>query len=245
MSGTDENDFEATYAVEMHCESCTNDIQKCLKDVNGIKNVTFDIKDNLMNVEGHAAPSAIINALKNCGRDGIIRGTGKPNSAAVSILGQYTTGPFENTVKGLVRIVEAAQKKTFFDINLNGVEKPGLYYASVRASGDLSEGVKSTGDPIYKFDQPIDCTSPSDSIPNSFSGSSFVSAPVHVWELIGRSFVVTTDPEHNVNKDNDISFGGVIARSAGIWENDKEVCACSGKTLWQERKDAIQHNIRF
>ncbi|CDO96560.1 unnamed protein product [Kluyveromyces dobzhanskii CBS 2104] len=245
MSTVDESNYEATYAVEMHCESCTKDIQKCLDTVDGIKNVTFNINDNLMNVEGHAAPSAIITALKNCGRDSIIRGTGKPNSAAVSILGQYSDGAHEDSVKGLVRVVEVAEKKTFFDINLNGIAKPGLYYASVRATGDLTEGLKSTGDPIYKFNEPINCSSPSDSVAGSFSGSAFVSAPLHVWELIGRSFVVTSNREHTVTNDSDISVGGILARSAGIWENDKEVCACSGKTLWQERKDAIQHNIRF
>lgn len=240
-------DFDSTYAVDMHCESCTKDIENCLKNVDGIKSVSFDLNDKLMNVKGHAAPSAIINALQECGRESIIRGTGKPNSAAVSILEEHDSSNASgvNPVLGLARIVEVADKKTFFDININGVKKPGLYYASVRSSGDLTDGVKSSGDALYKLDTPIDCSKPSDSIPNTYSGNAFILAPYHVWEILGRSFVVTSNPEHKVTGADDISVGGVIARSAGAWENTKQVCACSGKTLWQERKDAIQHNIRF
>ncbi|KAJ2846786.1 copper chaperone [Coemansia brasiliensis] len=31
-------------------------------------------------------------------------------------------------------------------------------------------------------------------------------------------------------------LAGVIARSAGLFENDKQVCACSGNTLWTEAR---------
>lgn len=28
---------------------------------------------------------------------------------------------------------------------------------------------------------------------------------------------------------------GIIARSAGLFENSKQICACDGVTLWEER----------
>lgn len=28
---------------------------------------------------------------------------------------------------------------------------------------------------------------------------------------------------------------GIISRSAGIFENQKQVCACDGVTIWEER----------
>ena len=31
---------------------------------------------------------------------------------------------------------------------------------------------------------------------------------------------------------------GIIARSAGVFENTKTICACSGRTLWQESEAA-------
>ena len=31
-------------------------------------------------------------------------------------------------------------------------------------------------------------------------------------------------------------IAGIIARSAGAFENMKKVCSCSGKTLWEEAR---------
>ena len=40
------------------------------------------------------------------------------------------------------------------------------------------------------------------------------------------------------NSDEDPGIAvGVVARSAGAWENEKVVCACSGKTVWEEREE--------
>lgn len=36
---------------------------------------------------------------------------------------------------------------------------------------------------------------------------------------------------------------GVVARSAGAWENAKVVCACSGKTVWEEREEMVSKGI--
>lgn len=36
---------------------------------------------------------------------------------------------------------------------------------------------------------------------------------------------------------------GIIARSAGMWDNDKTVCSCTGKTLWDERKDEVKKGM--
>ena len=37
---------------------------------------------------------------------------------------------------------------------------------------------------------------------------------------------------------------GIIARSAGLFENEKRVCACTGKTLWEEREE-IRHTAKL
>lgn len=51
-------------------------------------------------------------------------------------------------------------------------------------------------------------------------------------EIIGRSVVVKTE------NSNELFYPiacGIIARSAGIFENYKKICACDGVTLWDER----------
>lgn len=242
---SDDDSFEATYAIQMHCDGCTDEIKKCLKGVPGIEKMDFDIKQQIMSVNGTVAPSSIISTLQKCGRDAIIRGTGKPNSSAVSILETHEEIDLtkDTPVRGLVRMVQVADSKTLFDVTINGVPTAGKYYASIHEQGDISQGVKNTGPIWYKFDQPIECNSASDLDPKLFSGQSFLKAPLNVWEIIGRSFVITTEPSHTVNRGG-YDICGVIARSAGSWQNDKQVCACSGKTVWQERKDALHNNIK-
>lgn len=236
---SDNESFEATYAVKMHCGGCTDEIKNCLAGVPGIDTLNFDLKKEIMSVQGTVAPSSIISALEKCGRDAIIRGTGKPNSSAVSVLETLNAAKGDTPVRGLVRMVQVADNKTFFDVTINGVATAGKYYASVREFGDVSQGTQSTGPVWHRFEEAIECNEASDVDSSLFSGKKFLRAPVNVWEMIGRSFVVTPQPCEPSSDE----ICGVVARSAGIWENDKQVCACSGKTVWQERKEALNNNI--
>ncbi len=38
-------------------------------------------------------------------------------------------------------------------------------------------------------------------------------------------------------------FAGVVARSAGAWGNEKTVCACSGRTMWEEGRDMEKQGL--
>jgi copper chaperone for superoxide dismutase len=63
---------------------------------------------------------------------------------------------------------------------------------------------------------------------------------VRIWELIGRSMVVCPEgkaEEGMLEKEDEDTLVGVVARSAGVWGNDKMVCSCSGKTVWEERRE--------
>jgi copper chaperone for superoxide dismutase len=74
-------------------------------------------------------------------------------------------------------------------------------------------------------------------------GSVFVDKPVQIWELIGRSIVVSKDKEGSFKREDPDTLVGVIARSAGVWDNDKTVCSCSGKTVWEERKEQVDKGM--
>jgi copper chaperone for superoxide dismutase len=50
-------------------------------------------------------------------------------------------------------------------------------------------------------------------------------------DCIGRSIAVR-DPE-----SNRVFAAGIIARASPISGNEKKICLCSGKTIWQERQD--------
>lgn len=65
----------------------------------------------------------------------------------------------------------------------------------------------------------------------------------NVYDVIGRSMVIA-ELKKTKQQGQDTTvwqkgvglLGGIIARSAGLFENSKVVCACSGKTLWEEAK---------
>ena len=54
---------------------------------------------------------------------------------------------------------------------------------------------------------------------------------VKLSDIIGRSLVVTD----GVNR-NERLVCGIIARSSGLFENPKTICACDGVSIWDERE---------
>lgn len=240
-------EFEIILNVPMECEKCVEAVTKALTPLK-LSSINVDLEQNIVATKGGVAPSTIVKTIQETGKDAIIRGTGQPNSAAVCILESFDDKDFHAPVKGLARIVNVNDSELFIDLTVNGLPK-GTYYPSIRSSGNLSQGALSTGDVYYPL-EPIEVTTPSSSSTiieslgasktPGFSGQSFLYAKLTVSDLIGRS-VVLSELKDKVTKD---SLVGVIARSAGAWENSKMVCSCSGKTVWEERKDALAKGLR-
>ncbi|EDK42707.1 conserved hypothetical protein [Lodderomyces elongisporus NRRL YB-4239] len=245
--------FEIIFAVPMECKACVDSIAQALSPLDGITKFDINLDRNLVVTEGTLPPSAIARAIQETGRDAIIRGTGKPDTAGVCILESFDPKDIKQPVKGLARIVQVSSEDSIIDLTVNGLPR-GTYYPSIRATGNLSRGALSTGSLFYKLD-PINVDEPANqlttinsigavTISNNkdgefFSGQSFLHAKLNVPELIGRS-IILSKLENEISPD---SLCGVIARSAGAWENDKQICSCSGKTVWQERTDARSRGV--
>lgn len=215
----------------MECQSCCDSVKQALANVQGIESVDCKLVDELISVTGTSAPSQIVKAIQNIGKDAIVRGTGQPNSAAVCILESHAPEDQDAPIKGLARIVSVSKTLALIDITLNGLPK-GTYYPSIRVSGDISSAPQSLGG-VYQALGKVEVNE-SDAASGLFSGQAFVKSETQISSLIGRGMAVSTSED--VVKPQ--SLVGVIARSAGVWENDKTVCSCSGKTVWEERKDA-------
>ncbi|KAF2747993.1 Cu,Zn superoxide dismutase-like protein [Sporormia fimetaria CBS 119925] len=232
--------FETIFAVPMTCEDCIRDISGSLHKLDGIQKVSASLKDQLVSIEGNASPSAIVAAIQETGRDAILRGSGKPDSAAVCILESHSPS-VANKVRGLVRMVQVAPTMTIVDLSIRGLS-PGTYHATIRESGDISEGPESTGGiweaaKAKKENSPCRGVLGTVRVSNGGVGSVFLDKPIHIWEMIGRSIVVSKQQDGKFDKNDADTLVGVIARSAGAWENDKTVCSCSGKTVWEEREE--------
>ncbi len=141
-------------------------------------------------------------------------------------------------------MVQVSPTMTILDMTLKGVS-PGTYNVSIRERGDISLGAESTGG-IWDHLESQKTSPPriakgvlgTIEVGQSGLGAVFLDRPIQIWEMIGRSIVVSKrrDPEKFDREDPD-TLVGVIARSAGVWDNDKTVCSCSGKTVWEERKE--------
>ncbi|KAL1967053.1 hypothetical protein VTN77DRAFT_3577 [Rasamsonia byssochlamydoides] len=239
--------FQTTFAVPMTCEDCVKDISESIYKLKGINKVEARLKDQLVLVEGTAAPSSIVAAIQGTGRDAILRGSGTSNSAAVCILETHSeTVP--NKIRGLARMVQVSSNMTLVDLTINGLS-PGRYWATVRETGDISEGASSTGGiwealktKVLGREEPRGVFGTVD-VDKKGKGNVFLDQPVAVWEMIGRSMVVSKNKEGPFRKDDPDTIVGVIARSAGVWDNEKMVCSCSGKNVWEERKEQVSKGM--
>ncbi|KAG7127072.1 Superoxide dismutase 1 copper chaperone like protein [Verticillium longisporum] len=240
----------------MTCDSCVKAVSDSLYQLKGITKVDANLKDQLVSVEGTAAPSAIVDAIQATGRDAILRGSGASNSAAVSILESFYQ-PSEvssaetpddgrkREVRGLARMVQVSPTTTLIDLTVRGVT-PGTYRATIRSSGDLHDGAASTGG---MWTEGKEGGSPkgelgSFTVDKDGKASAFLNHPFHIWEIIGRAMVVSKQDDAAAPLKNDAdTLVGVVARSAGMWDNDKTVCSCTGKTLWEERQDEVKKGM--
>jgi copper chaperone for superoxide dismutase len=132
------------------------------------------------------------------------------------------------------------------DLTVRGVA-PGKYNASIREYGDLKFGATSTG-PVWTSGggttQPRGILG-SVEVGQDGRGAVFSDHPFQVWEVIGHAMVLSSQEEEGEVKlkNDENTVVGVIARSAGMWDNVKTVCSCTGKTLWEERKDEMKKGM--
>jgi copper chaperone for superoxide dismutase len=168
--------------------------------------------------------------------------------SAVCILETHSTA-VSDKVRGLARMVQVAPNLTLIDLTIRGLA-PGSYWASIRETGDISNGAVSTGG-IWSGASKEDVVRPKGvlgtvQVGKDGVGSVFIDKPIQIWEMIGRGMVVSKrvqDGKGKFDGNDDDTLVGVIARSAGVWDNDKTVCSCSGKTLWEERKDEVKKGM--
>jgi copper chaperone for superoxide dismutase len=105
--------------------------------------------------------------------------------------------------------------RAFIDVTMASYP-PGKYDISIRESGNLSNGLKSAG----KVQRVLGTMEVDERGWGEWSGEV---EDMQVWQVIGHALSVDR-------------VAGVVARSAGIWENVKKVCACSGRTIWEEHQ---------
>ena len=153
--------------------------------------------------------------------------------------------PQLSPVRGLARLIELGDRMTILDLTLTGMQE-GRYKASVRVSGDISNGKGSMGGVFDGLEGDQEGEIGELVVDRDGRGSLVGEIGWRVWEMVGRGVVVEKIEDANGRSHKNQGDGiaiGVIARSAGVWENDKVVCGCSGKTVWEERKEMVERGM--
>lgn len=219
--------FRFELLVSMTCQSCVQQISRSLEALKTIDNFDIQLASKRVTVVGKASPSQVIGKLEDLGRTVILRGLGDQSTAAVCILEQHDKLQANMQVYGLVRLVEISQQLLFCDITLSGLAA-GLYRIEIRQTGDLRKGSLSTGNVWERGDIgtiQVDSSNRAQQV--------FELRNVRLWEVIGRAIVLESSASA-------VTILGVIARSAGLWENEKMVCTCSGQSVWDERQEMLR-----
>lgn len=141
-------------------------------------------------------------------------------------------------------MVQVSSERTLVDLTVRGL-LPGKYRATIREYGDLKEGATSGG-PVWRGGQEQGERGllGTMEVGEDGRGAAFDDHPFQIWEVIGHAMVLTRQNERAKPLENDENtVVGVVARSAGVWDNDKTVCSCTGKTLWDERKDEVKRGM--
>jgi copper chaperone for superoxide dismutase len=214
----------------MECQDCVKAVTKVISAIPGIKEYKISLENQSVLVEGSVSPSKITRALRETGRAAILRGSGdRGDGLGISIQNSLTIGaavcildynhddnPHQD-VRGLVRMVQLPYDppRTFVEVTMASYP-PGTYDILVRETGDLTRGINSAGKPVHVLGK----VSVDQRGWGEWSGEV---DELQVWEVVG----------HVLSVDN---VAGVVARSAGVWENLKKVCACSGRTIWEEHQ---------
>ncbi|CAF2108899.1 unnamed protein product [Rotaria magnacalcarata] len=228
------------FLVDINQQEQVDRIQKLLSDQNEIENVNIDLSSKRIVLNTTLQSSKIQKLIEDSlDINAVLFGTGKSLGAAVSALYSNMNRPLERRVHGLVRFIQTDDEQCIIEGTVDGLLPNTSARINIHEYGDLSDGCESCGD---YYNSSSSTFQKSSSEPTGILGHvvtdetgtadfRLLNRYIRVPDIIGRSFVVQ-------NSDSQRLACGIIARSAGIFENTKRLCTCSGATIWQERKDA-------
>ncbi|XP_074518397.1 copper chaperone for superoxide dismutase [Halichoeres trimaculatus] len=243
------------FAVQMTCESCAEKIRAALEGRPGVQSVSIDISKEEVLVESALTSAEVQALIESTGRRAVLKGIGgseRDLGSAVAMLAGA------GNIVGVVRFLQLSEERCLIDGTVDGLE-PGPHGLHVHTLGDLTQDCLSCGDHYNPSGKQHG--GPGDSERHAGDLGNIVAGPdgrasfrledgqLKVWEVIGRSLVVDAGEDdlgrggHLLSRQTGNSGErlacGIIARSAGLFQNTKQICACDGVTLWEERDRPI------
>ncbi|XP_067631749.1 copper chaperone for superoxide dismutase [Eurosta solidaginis] len=251
------SDIKVEFAVQMRGEHCVENVRNVLKNAG---KVHIDEKKGRVTIET-AEPWCILKEqIESTGRKAVLVGFG--GQSAVAIINTTGSDADRTPIQGVLRFSSLTkdQAGVVVDGVVDGLT-PGLHGLHVHEAGDISGGCATLGDhynprgsPHGSRDDEPEARHAGDlgnirADENGRATFRFVDPVLAVWDVIGRAVAITANADdmgrgNNAQSQIDGNSGeriacGIIARSAGIMENFKKICACDGVTLWDERSKPL------
>ncbi|PPD90829.1 hypothetical protein GOBAR_DD12212 [Gossypium barbadense] len=195
-----------------------------------VKSVEVDLSNQVVRVLGNSPVKTMNEALEQTGRKARLIGQGVPEDFLVSAAVAEFKGP---QIFGVVRLAQVSMELARIEASFSGLS-PGKHGWSINEFGDLTRGAASTGKVFNPSNegtakQPVGDLGTLDVDKNGESFYTGVKQQLRVADLIGRSIAVYETEDRS---DPGLT-AAVIARSAGVGENYKKICACDGTTIWE------------
>ncbi|XP_077313191.1 copper chaperone for superoxide dismutase isoform X2 [Lithobates pipiens] len=218
------------FAVQITCGKCIDAVKSSLQNVQGVQNVTVNLESESVLVDTILPALEVQNLIESSGRKAVLKGMGSVKSQNLGAAVAMMSG--EGSLQGVVRFLQVSQDTCVIDGTVDGLS-PGLHGLHIHEFGDNSAGCESCGGHYNPFANNHGAPGEADS----------------VWDVIGRSLLVDEGEDdlgrgnHPPSKMTGNSGKGVacgiIARSAGLFENTKKMCSCDGVTIWEERDHPV------
>ncbi|XP_022907292.2 copper chaperone for superoxide dismutase [Onthophagus taurus] len=214
------------FAVKMTCEKCVEAVQNSFRNESRVQLVDINLKANRVVVATDLPTEQVQQILEKSGRKVVVKGhAGQQSAVAILHVGLQN-------IKGVVRFIQLSNS-CIIDGTIDGLS-PGIYNLAIHECGDISKDCESVGD-CFEMANSIDPNRKYGDlgiITADKNGRASFRIEDHIIEvpnLIGRSLVLLES-----NSKNRLVCG-IIARSSGLFENPKTICACDGISIWDER----------
>ncbi|XP_025103819.1 LOW QUALITY PROTEIN: copper chaperone for superoxide dismutase-like [Pomacea canaliculata] len=225
------------FAVQMTCQSCADAVYKALSGKPGVQSVDIKLQSEQVIVKTSLPTDVIKSMIESTGRVAVLQGFGGTSGlhlgAAVAAM---DVGAKE--IRGVVRMVQTSEDSCLFEGTVDGLP-PGHHSLCVHEKGDISDGCTSCGD-VFGAGETEKAKGILQELEVGESGHAtfqFSNKQLKVWDLIGRSLIIHKGSQ--MNSVNNRLVCGIIARSAGLFENSKRLCTCDGVSIWEERNRPV------
>ncbi|XP_075268416.1 copper chaperone for superoxide dismutase [Opisthocomus hoazin] len=240
------------FAVQMRCQSCAEAVRAALQGAPGVRLLELRLASQTLLVETTAPAKRVRELLEHSGRRAVLRGAGGCGDGGLGSAVAALAGPA--AARGLVRFVQLTPTRCLVEGEVGGLP-PGPHGLHVHEFGDLSRPCDSCGDHYNpdgdRHGGPQDQHRHVGDLGNIWADAEgrasfrMEDLRLKVWDIIGRSVVVAageddlgrgSHPLSGVTGNSGPGLAcGVVARSAGLFQNPKRVCSCDGRTLWEEQ----------